>query len=61
MGHLEVGDTDVAEQVRSALRNLGATRAEAAAAVERAVARVGNAELEPLLRAALRECPKSSS
>jgi 5-methylcytosine-specific restriction endonuclease McrA len=37
-----VGESEVAELARSALRNLGCTRAEAAAAVERAVARVGN-------------------
>ena len=51
----------VADQIRSALRNLGLTRAEAAVLVERAVARVGDADVEPLLRAALREYPSSSS
>ena len=54
-------DPAVVEQVRSALRNLGLTRAEAAALVERAVARVGDTDVEPLLRAALREYPSSSS
>jgi hypothetical protein len=55
-----VGDPAIAEQVRSALRNLGFTRAEASTAVERALARVGDSAIEPLLRAALRECPTSS-
>jgi hypothetical protein len=51
-----VGDPDVAEQARSVLRNLGFTRDEARGAVDRALAQVGGTELEPLLRAALREC-----
>ena len=49
-----------AEEALLRKRNLGLTRAEAAALVERAVARVGDADVEPLLRAALREYPSSS-
>jgi 5-methylcytosine-specific restriction endonuclease McrA len=56
-----VGDSEHAEQVRSALRNLGCTREEARRALSRALAQVGDTELEPLLRAALRECPKPIS
>ncbi len=56
-----VGDSANAEQAQGALRNLGFTRDEARGAVERALAQVGDAELEPLLRAALRECPKPTS
>jgi hypothetical protein len=56
-----VGDSANAEQARSALRNLGFTRDETERALSRALARVSDAELEPLLRAALRECPKPAS
>jgi hypothetical protein len=50
-----VGEPEIAEQARSVLRNLGFTRAEAAGAVERALASVGDAALEPLIRAALQQ------
>jgi hypothetical protein len=56
-----VGDTDVADQARSALRNLGFTRDETERAVARALSQVGEAQLEPLIRAALRECPRPTS
>jgi hypothetical protein len=56
-----VRDSEHAERVRSALRNLGCTRKETERALSRAPAQVGDAELEPLLRAALRECPKPAS
>jgi hypothetical protein len=56
-----VGDSANAEQAQGALRNLGFTRDEARGAVERALAQVGDTELEPLLRVALRECPKPTS
>jgi len=52
------GDSETVEQVRGALRNLGCTREEARLAIERALAQVGDSEVEPLLRAALRECAK---
>jgi hypothetical protein len=55
-----VGDSENAEQVRSALKNLGFTRDETERALSRALAQVGDAALEPLMRAALRECPKSA-
>ena len=48
----------VAELARSALRNLGLSRKEAKVYVARALAVVGDDEVEPLIRAALRECPK---
>ena len=50
-----VGEPEVVEQARSVLRNLGFKPAEAAKAVERALESVGNAALEPLIRAALQE------
>jgi hypothetical protein len=50
-----VGEPEVAEQAKSVLRNLGFTRAEAAGAVERAVASIGDAALDPLIRAALQQ------
>ena len=48
----------IAELARSALRNLGLKRGEAKLYVARAIAKVGDAEVEPLIRAALRECPR---
>ena len=53
-----VGATDVAELARSALRNLGLPRKEAAMYVTRALAVVGDVDIETLIRAALREIPR---
>jgi Holliday junction resolvasome RuvABC DNA-binding subunit len=52
----------VAADIETALVRLGFRRDEARGAVERALAKVGGAsDLETLLRAALRECPKPTS
>jgi hypothetical protein len=52
----EVAEPPVAELARSALRNLGFTRSEAKTYVARGIAVVGDAQVEPLIRAALRAC-----
>jgi hypothetical protein len=61
VGDFGNGDSENAEQARSALKNLGFTRDETERALSQALAQVGDAELEPLLRAALRACPKPAS
>ena len=48
-------ETGIPELARSALRNLGFSRGEAKVYVARAIAIVGSTQIEPLIRAALRE------
>ena len=58
----EPGARNSAADVQTALVRLGFRRDEARGAVQRAVAKVGaTSDLETLLRAALRECPKPGS
>jgi hypothetical protein len=56
-----VAEPTVSEEAELALVTLGFQRGESRRAVERARARVGEADLETLLRAALRECPRPAS
>jgi hypothetical protein len=55
----ESAEPSVADEVELALITLGFLRGESRRAIDRARARVGEADLETLLRAALRECPLS--
>jgi hypothetical protein len=59
IGHVGESDAQAVRDIQDALVRLGFRRDEARAAVERAKAKVGcRVDVETLLRAALRECPR---